>query len=329
MKAFKFVRPRTCEEASKAVQAESNAILKSGGIDLLDRMKEHVDDPDTVVGLVDAEGLEAIRIEDDGAINIGAKVTLQQLADSEAVQRFLPTLAEAAGLAASPQIRNRATIAGNLAQHTRCGYYRRASFPCVQRGASECPVKQDGAVQDTAGVFDDECVSAHPSSIAPVLGSLEAQIKLRINEVSMFALFDNLWIRRDGKPASHAQLPEGAVIEAIHIPARSEKQYVGFAEIRQKAAFDWALVTCAVRYALDPDGKIGDASVWFGSIAPAPHQSVPAMRALLGQECTDKTIQAAAEASMKNAKPVPGAAYKVKLAKVALKRALEHARGRS
>src|SRR5205085_7381089 len=136
-----------------------DALLKANGIDVLDRLKERVDEPDRVVTIVDVPGLAEIRRTESG-ISIGAMSTLQAIADSRDVREACPALADAAGLAASPQIRTRATIGGNVAQHTRCGYYRIKTFPCWKRGDERCPVLAPGGVQETAGVFGNgSCAS--------------------------------------------------------------------------------------------------------------------------------------------------------------------------
>jgi xanthine dehydrogenase YagS FAD-binding subunit len=329
MKAFRFVRARTCGEAAQLLAHYEGARVHAGGTDLLDRLKERLETPDTLVSLVDAEGLQQVRLQPDGSIWIGARVTLAQLADSDVCLRFLPTLAEAAGQAASPQLRHRATVAGNLAQHTRCGYYRLGSFPCFKRTGDACPVKQAGAVQDTAGVFDGDCVSAHPSSLAPVLGTLDAEITVRDAKGPRQVAFADFWAGPRRGVATDTILRAGEVVEALRVPPRSERQFQGYAEIRQKAAFDWPLVTCAVRYTADDAGTLKEARVWFGSLAPIPWHASAAEAALAGKACTDASANAAADAALAAAKPLAGAAYKLPLARVALRRALAAARGRS
>jgi xanthine dehydrogenase YagS FAD-binding subunit len=331
VKAFRFLRPRSAHEAARVLGENQGALIKAGGIDLLDRMKERIDTPDAVVGLVDATGLDEITIDDDGAIVIGARVTLAQLADAKVCREFLPTLAEAAGEAASPQIRNLATIAGNIAQRNRCGYYRHASFPCLRRGDDVCPVKAEGGVQDTAGVFDGDCVAAHPSSIAPVLGSLDAEVVVRRGGALEALPFERIWAKPAKGRASDLALAGDALIEAIRIPGRLRKQHAGYAEIRQKAAFDWAMVSCAVRYETEGDmgpGKMRDVRIWFGAVAPTPLRAREAEQRLTGVACTDETAAAAAEVAFIGARPLPGAVYKVALGKVALRRALAAARER-
>lgn len=326
MKSFRFVRARTCGEAAQLLHKHEGAMIHAGGTDLLSRMKERTETPDALVSLCDAEGLDGIHPETDGSLWLGARVTLAQLAASDVCRRFLPTLAHAAGLAASPQLRSRATIAGNLAQHTRCHYYRLESLPCLKRAGTLCPVQQDGGVQDTAGIFGGACVCSHPSSIAPVLGTFDAEITVRDAKGPRQVAFADFWAGPVAGVGTDTILKDGDVIEAVRIPPRAEKPKLGYYEVRQKAAFDWALVSCAVAYTTDAEGKIASANIWFGSLAPTPWRASKAETALIGKACTDEAALAAAEAALADATPVAGAAYKVKLAKVALKRALADAR---
>ena len=326
MKAFRYIRPRDCAQAAEALRGASNALLHAGGTDLLGRMKERVDEPDALVALLDAKGMQAIRIEEDGAITIGARATLAAIAEAPAVLKFLPSLAQAAGHAASPQLRRRATLGGNIAQHTRCGYYRMESFPCLKRGAESCPVRAEGAVQDNAGIFGNGvCASAHPSSVAPVLGALDAEILVRGPKAERVILFEDFWADPKRGRAGDTRLGPTDVIRAVRFPARDERQHVGNAEVRQKKAFDWALASCSVRYEMEND-KITDVRVWFGSLAPAPWRAIKAEAVLKGGACSDEAAAKAAAAALADATPLPGSTYKVQLAKVVLKRALAAAR---
>ncbi len=327
MKAFEFVRARTCGEAAQELAKHDKALVHAGGTDLLALMKERLETPDVLVTLGDAQGLDEVRLEEDGSIWIGARVTLAQLASSQGCKRFLPTLAHAAGLAASPQLRNRATIAGNLAQHTRCHYYRLESLPCLKRSGTLCPVQEKGGIQDTAGVFAGKCVCSHPSSLAPVLGTLDAEIVIRDAKGPRTVGFADFWAGPVPGVGTDTILKAGEVIEAIRIPASAEKHFAGYYEVRQKAAFDWPLVSCAVRYTTQ-DGKITRASIWLGSFAPTPWQAAKAEAALVGKACSDEVAEMVAARAFDEAKPVEGAAYKLKIAKVALKRALADARRR-
>lgn len=331
MKAFTFVRPSNLADASTAVSTPGS-VVKAGGIDLLDRMKERIDEPERVVWLQGAvPDMENVASENSGDwLTLHAMTTLAELAASADVKAACPALAEAAGLAASPQIRVRATLGGNLLQHSRCGYYRHRSFPCLKRGDDHCPVLVDGAVQDNAAIFGNEaCASAHPSSLAPVLCALDAvpfattklgASRLRSRTTKLWELFE--------KPkrgvAADIPLPAGALLLAMLLPRRTGRRAV-YEEIRQKAAFDWALVSCCVRVDMDGD-KVKDAGVWLGSVAPAPWHAEAAENALVGKTLTDDVIRAAADAAVTGATPLPGNAYKVDLVKVVVRRALERLR---
>jgi xanthine dehydrogenase YagS FAD-binding subunit len=324
MKAFAFVRPRSAEEAVAALAA--GGTLKANGCDLLDRMKERVDEPERVVGLVDVEGLRGIEANDPG-VRIGALTTLADLAASEVLRRRLPTLAEAAGLAASPQIRHRATLGGNLGQHTRCGYYRHLSFPCWKRGGESCPVRAEGGVQETAGIFDNgSCASASPSSLAPVLGSLRATFVVRGKDGERSVPFEEAWARPTRGRPSDLALGADEVIVAVECPWHAGARF-GYEEVREKAAFDWPLVTAAVRLE-GGTPAVNAASIWLGAVAPTPWRARAAETLLFGSRLAPEAIRAAADAAAEGATPLAGNAYKVSLVKVAVRRALERAAGR-
>ncbi len=334
MKAFRFDRPTSLAAAARSLGDVEASTLKAGGIDLLDRMKERVSEPDVVVGLVDVEGDGAREIHvDGGRVRVGALVTLAQLAESADVRQAALGVAEAAAEAASPQIRNLATVAGNLAQRNRCRYFRHTSFRCFRRGATICSTHQEGAVQDMAGIFDiDPCASSHPSSLAPPLSALGATLH---------------WVGADGKEAEGAlqdlwypervrgreedlALPEGAVIAAVSFPVQDvgRGEVTAYEEIRQRAAFDWALASCGVRL-MREGRKVSDASIWLGAVSPTPWRATTAEQALVGHEFTADLAKKAAEAATQGATPLPGTRYKVQLVRAAVRRALEKAWGRS
>lgn len=325
MKAFRFVRPLDAEQVDTALAKEAGALLKASGVDVLDRMKERVATPDVVIGLVDTAGIADVALTEDGSLHLGAGVTLDALAQSPVVQQAAPSLARAAGMAASPQIRHRATLGGNLGQHTRCGYYRHASFPCLKRGGSVCPVREEGGVQDTAGIFDNgACASGHPSSVAPVLGSLDAVLVVRSSEGVREVPFAEAWASPKAGRADDLDLGAGSWIESVLVPPVAGTRALGYEEVRHKQAFDWALVSAGVAVHLE-GGKVRDARVWLGSVAPTPWRARAAEQALIGKAWGADAIAAAAEAATEGATPLPGTSYKTRLTRVAVKRALEHA----
>jgi xanthine dehydrogenase YagS FAD-binding subunit len=289
---------------------------------VLDRLKERVDEPDRVVTLVDVPGLDAVALGADGTLRVGALATLAAVAANADVRRHLPALAHAAGEAASPQLRNRATVGGNLAQHTRCGYYRMKTFPCLKRGAPACPVLAPGAVQEAAGIFDNAvCASAHPSSVAPAIGACGGTVVVRnAKGERRLALADLYEPPKRGK-ASDTTLAPDDVIVAVEFAAADRPPRSGFHEVRQRAAFDWALVSCAAGFQ-GGEQAVKTARVWLGAVAPYPMRSEAAEKALVGKTFSEAAAVAAGKAAAKGATPLPGSAYKVHLVEVAVKRAL-------
>jgi len=321
MKAFSLVRPDSAGGAAKALAEGGAVALKASGIDLLDRMKERVDEPDRVVSLADVKDLAGITAGGDGSLKLGALVTLQALADSADVRRLAPALAKAAGLAASPQLRRRATLGGNLGQHTRCGYYRHLTFPCLKRGGETCSVRADTGVQDTAAVFGNSlCASAHPSSLAPVLGAFSAVVHVEGPAGARQLPFQDLWAQPEKGRATDLALAPGEVLTAVEIPPVPGPSGSGYEEVRVKAAFDWALVSAAVRV-LGGRASASSGTIWLGSVAPTPIRAVAAERLITGSITEDLATKVGAAAAM-GATPLAGNAYKVQLVQVAVKRAL-------
>ncbi len=331
MKAFRYDRPKTLSAAVEALGGSGDAVLHAGGTDLLGRMKERLVEPARLVALLDVEGdLRDVRAEGAG-LWIGALATLDDLARSDVVKERAPSLGEAAAAAASPQIRHRATIAGNLAQHTRCGYYRFASSPCFRRGATFCSTRRDGAVQEVAGVFANEtCASAHPSSVAPVLCALDATVYVvtpaapdRHEPHPLRTLWHTEQVR--GR-AEDLALPDGGVISHLVVPGDDvgRGQVDAYEEVRQRAAFDWALASSAVRLVREGD-TVKDASVWLGAVAPTPWRATGAEQALTGRAWSKDLAGDAADAAVEGATPLAGTAYKVPIVRAVVRRAIEKA----
>ncbi len=326
MKAFRYVRPASLAAAARAA-AHEGAVLKAGGTDLLDRMKERVTAPDDVVAVGEAgDASRAIVVDADGTLAIGAFATLADVAASPHVRSRLAALAAAAELAASPQIRHRATVGGNLCQRSRCGYYRLLSFPCLRRGDATCPVLEEGAVQEHAALFgNDACASSHPSSLAPVLCAAGARVVVHGGDAPVTRELATFWRAPARGDDSDVDLAPGAVVAELRVPPLAARSGVAYEEVRQRAAFDWALASCAARIALDGEGRIADAAVWLGSVAPAPFRAAGAEAALRGKSPVAGAFDAAAAAALAGARPLPGNAYKADLVRVVVRRALVRA----
>jgi xanthine dehydrogenase YagS FAD-binding subunit len=258
-------------------------------------------------------------------LRIGSLTTLVEVAENDGIKAKYPALAEAAHEAASPQIRNLATLGGNLCQRPRCWYFR--------NGLGLLP--KDEAGKDLVDVGDNRYHAilgndgpakfVSPSTIVPVLIAYNAKVRLEGPKGKRELPLEKFYvIPKTEKDREHDLQPNEIVTEVVIPPAAGWK--VAHYEIRQKAAFDWPLALAAV--ALKTDGSnVQAARVVLGYVAPTPWLSPEAEAALKGQPANDGTAKKAAEAALRNAKPLSQNGYKVQLAQVAVKRAILKAAG--
>jgi xanthine dehydrogenase YagS FAD-binding subunit len=321
MNTFVLVRPRTIEEAAREA-AKPDAELKAGGVDLVDRMKEGLDKPATVVSLSDIPGRDVIAVGPPA--RIGSMATLARLAADTGLRAKFPALSDAAAGAATPQIRHMATIGGNLAQRPRCWYYRSADFDCRKKGGSEC-YAQHGENRFHA-IFDTDilCCCIHPSATGTALlaygATLETVSTKGKRKISMEEFFHQPTV----DATRENSLGYGEIIETIEIPAPPDGTRAVYRKLKEKESFDWPIVETCVLLTMD-GGAVRDARVVFGSVAPTPRRSLEAEALLKGARPSDELARRAAEAAVAKAKPLEHNAYKVRLARVELERALRQA----
>lgn len=300
-------------DAALAQYAQGGSVLKAGGIDMLDLMKERIIDTKSVLSIDALDELRFIRQQDDG-VHIGSATTLADIARNEMLATKYRAFHHAAAHAATPQVRERATIAGNLCQRPRCWYFRNAEFHCLKKGGATC-FAVDGENRYHAVFGDGPCHIVHPSNIAPALVALMAKLVVitdgtpeqRIDVVDFFKMpHESLY-------AEHCLKPGQIITEIIlpHEPAESAT-----IELREKQSFDWPLVICSVAR------MQGDWRVCLGAVAPIPWISAPAMRVLGNRDLTPALATTAGEAAAEGAQPMSDNEYKIALIKVATKRAL-------
>jgi xanthine dehydrogenase YagS FAD-binding subunit len=325
MRAFDYVSPANTKQAASLLSATwGQTEVLAGGTDLLALMKEDVVTPKRLVNIKEIKELSGIDANASG-LRIGALTTLVDVAEDATVKEKYPALAEAAHEAASPQIRNMATLGGNLCQRPRCWYFR--------NGLGLLPKDESG--KDLVGTGenryhailgnDGPAKFVSPSTIVPVLIAYGAKVRLEGPKGKRELPLEKFYvIPKTDKDREHDLMPNEIVTEVILPSAEGWK--VAHYEIRQKAAFDWPLAVAAV--ALKTDGSnVQAARVVLGHVAPTPWLSPDAEAALKGQAANDATAQKAAEAALHNAKPLSQNAYKVQLARVAVKRAILKAAG--
>lgn len=315
MKAFKFTTPLSIESAQAAVREDG--IFLAGGIDLLGELKEFLASPETVVNV---KSLPDLGQWERGADvwKIGANTTIASLAEDEAVKKLFAGLAEAAGSVGSPQIRNVATVGGNLAQHSRCWYYRHRDVSCLKNGGATCYARE-GENRYHSLFTGNPCISPVVSSLAPVFATLDARAIVRRGReeiaMSMAELYEKAW----DNPAAHNSLAPGDLILCVEVPVRGRKS--AFTEISQKSAFDWALVSCAAAAAVK-GGVLTEPRLALGSISPKPWEPEKANAFLEGKSLTEEIAAQAAELALEGATAFEHNGYKIPMAKAAVRRTL-------
>ena len=318
MRPFTLVRARSLEEAARET-ARPDAALKAGGVDLLDRMKEGIDSPKTVVSISHLPGHSGI--EAGPPAKIGALATLATIASHAALQTAYPALVQAAAGAATPQIRQMATLGGNLCQRPRCWYYRLEEFHCRKNGGSECFAKE--GENRFHAIFDTDllCCCIHPSAVATALTAYGATLHTLSPRGRRTLPIEAFFSRPTDDATRENNLKPGEIIESVSLPAPASGTRSVYRKLKEKESFDWPIVETCVSVTVY-SGLIRDARVVFGSVAPTPHRARAAEAALIGARPGGELARRAAEAAVADARPLGQNAYKVRLARVELERAL-------
>jgi len=325
MHAFEYASA-TKKEQVATLLGDQGSIL-AGGTDLLALMKDDVVTPQRLVNIKQVEGLRGISYQPSSGLRIGALTTLAELSESTHDLGAYPMLTEAAIEAASPQIRNLATIGGNMCQRPRCWYFRNGMGLLAMKNGKSMVVDGDNRYAAILG-NDGPAYFVSPSTIAPVLIALGAKVRIYsakssgtgVRELSLEKFF--VIPTAEGQ-REHDLKPDEMVMEIV-VPPPSKNLKASSYEVRQRAAFDWPLAHAAV--ALEMSGNtVKSARVVLGQVAPVPWISEEAAAALSGKPVNNDTAMAAANAAVAKAKPLSRNKYKVTLAKAAVKRAVLNA----
>jgi xanthine dehydrogenase YagS FAD-binding subunit len=317
MNRFEFARAASVAEARNLVAEKPGSLLKAGGIDLLDHLKEHLLEPPRLVDLKGVPDLNVIRIEADGSLRIGPLVPLAQIAAHTGIRGTHTALAQACGEAASPQIRNVATIGGNLLQRPRCWYYRLASYRCLKKGGDTCFAAM-GEDQYHIAFPKGACNAPHPSNAALALTALAASFTLDGPRGTRTVPADQFFTIPDQDPRRENAREPDEVLTAIGVPGALGMRSV-YASVREKAAFDWPLVSVAVALRVE-GGVVRAARVRLGAVATVPLPAPAAEQLLIGRRLDEAAAIAAAQAAVAGAQPLSGTAYKVALLSTLLRR---------
>ncbi len=319
MNRFEFARATSITEALNLAAERPGSVFKAGGIDLLDHLKEHLSEPPRIVDLKAIPGLNGIGEEADGSFRIGPLVTLAQVSTHPALRATHAALAQACGEAASPQIRNVATIGGNLLQRPRCWYYRLESYRCLKKGGDLCfAVGGENRYHTIFG--DGPCNAPHPSNAAVALVALGASLTFAGRQGTRTVPAERFFALSRPDPQRENTLPPGEILSEIKVPAAPRVRST-YTSIRERAAFDWPLVSAAVALRIE-GGLVREARIVLGAMATRPWRSPAAERALVGRRLDDATGEAVAQAAVTGAQPLSDNGYKVELAKALLRRTL-------
>jgi len=320
MRPFAYARAQTADQAIASIAQWPDAAFLAGGTNIVDLIKLDIARPAT---LIDIGGLPlaAIDVAPDGSIRIGALARMSDTADHTAVRTGAPAVAMALNLSASAQLRNMASIGGNVLQRTRCAYFRDIDQPCNKRRAgSGCSAI--GGDDRKMAIFgaNERCIATNPSDFSVAILTTDATIHLRGpagDRTTPFLGFHRL----PDDPTLDTNIGRGELLTAVSFTPTALTRNSTYVKVRDRASYEFALV--AVAAALDVrDGTIHDARVALGGVAHAPWRARVAEAALIGKPATRSTFAAAADAELRNAEPQRLNRFKIALAKNAMIRAL-------
>lgn len=305
-------------------QLGPKVVIKAGGVDLMDLLKEGLAAPERLVNIRTVRGLDRIAAGGEG-LRVGPMVTLAQIAADGAVQKRYRALADAAGHAATPQIRNMATVGGNLLQRPRCWYFRSASFECLKKGGSRC-FAREGENAYHAIFGNGRCAIVHPSATAVALVALGGKVELRGPKGTREVLLESFFVAPETDVLRENALGEGEMITEIRVPTPAAGASSAYTKQGEKESFDWPVAEVAV--VLEQEGgKCSRASVVLGAAAPVPYRARAAEAALVGKAVDEGTARAAAKAAMQGATPLAQNGYKVPMFEAIVRRTILAAAG--
>lgn len=325
MNPFRYVRPSD-ESAAITSVSDKDAKAIAGGTTLVDLLRIEVERPGTIV---DITKLPFATIEElpGGALRLGALATNTDVAYHPAVVRAFPALAEAILAGASPQVRNMATVGGNLLQRTRCPYFRDVATVCNKRDPRSGCAAIDGYSRGHAVLGTSRhCIATHPSDMCVALAALDATVHVRGPAGERDIPAADFHTLPGDHPEIESQLRTGELIEYVQLPASGFAARSRYVKVRDRASFAFALASCAAALQLD-GGTIRDARIALGGVATKPWRAREAEIELSGKKPSFELFRRAAAAALEGAKPTKDNAFKVELSRRTIVRALARAGG--
>jgi xanthine dehydrogenase YagS FAD-binding subunit len=318
MNAFEWTQASSVDQALAGLNED--AVFKAGGVDLMDMLKERLIEPPRVVNLRTINELDYVEEDANGGLRIGPLVTLAKVAAHPKVKSKWAILADAVGRAATPQIRNMATLGGNLLQRPRCWYFRSEQFPCRRKGGEIC-FSQEGENQYHA-IFDNkECAIVHPSAASTPLVALGGSVVLKNTKGQREVPAEKFFVLPQQDVHNENILQPGEILTEIKLPAPAQGSQSAYVRQGEKESFDWPLAEVAV--VIERDGDVcRKASVVLGAAAPAPHRAAESEAILANQRIDEALATKAAKAAMAGARPMTQNGYKLQLFETLIRRTI-------
>lgn len=315
---FDYHRATSVEDAVATLADHPDAMFLAGGTNLVDHMKLGVAQPSLLVDVGHLFPLQDIDVQPDGALRIGADVRNADLAAHPVVRGSYSVLARALLSGASGQLRNLATTGGNLLQRTRCVYFQDVTTPCNKREPGTGCSAIGGYVRYHAILGASEhCVAVHPSDMAVAMTALDAQIVYVDADGDHRLPIDEFYRLPGDTPDRDTNLPAGALITAVEIPAPPAGAHSSYRKVRDRASYAFALTSVAAELVID-GGTVRAARIALGGVAHTPWRAHLAERALIGVPAGAESFEQAADAELAQAEPLDGNEFKVELTKRAI-----------
>jgi xanthine dehydrogenase YagS FAD-binding subunit len=320
MPAFELFQPTSIADTLGLLDRHEGAWLMAGGLDSFDWLKDRIKRPAVVIELGNVAELRGIK-EANGGVEIGANTTLTEITRHPVIREKFPLLAEAAGLVASPQIRNQGSIGGNVSQDTRCHYYR-AGWPCYRAGGNICYADTPTAVNREHAILEaDRCVAVTPSDTAPALIALDAEMVVRNSGGETVYPARDFFIGPWRDITRMTMLGPSDLLAAIRIPGTLAGKAHYFEKVRDRQVWDFPLVNVASILSLSGNA-IDDSRIVVGGVAARPLRLDDVEAAIRGKARNEETARMAAEIATRGATVLRHNAYKIPLMQNLVKRAI-------
>ncbi len=320
MRNFSYLRATSTAEAAQAAQ-QAGAMLLAGGTTLLDLAKCGVGEPDTVIDITHLSGMSGITVDAVGA-RIGALARMSEVADHKDIRAAFPAVSESLSLAASAQLRNMATIGGNLLQRTRCSYFRDpgAFAACNKRAPGSGCSAIGGMTRNHAVLGTSEaCIASYPGDLAVALVAFDAVVETDGRKVAI----DDFFLLPGDTPDRETALQSGEIITAITIPGSAAARNSTYIKVRDRQSYEFAAASAAVGLELEADGRtVRDIRVAIGGVATKPWRARVVEQALIGKALVPKEVEKASRLAMEGAVAHGGNRYKIELAPRVIARAI-------